>query len=132
MNINFCTELCTKTTSCFSRASSSKRFTFILFFLAGIFLFGILKQFRQLDLRSKQATVLIFLVIPVYHARISGIVFAYSVSYFTFFLGWVMIVRRNKIWRRALALLAIFLSFHTESLLFFVLLPFVNFLVLVP
>jgi len=102
--------------------------TFILFFLAGIFLFGILKQFRQLDLRSKQATVLIFLVIPVYHARISGIVFGYSVSYFILLLGWVMIVRSNKIWRRALALLAIFLSFHTESLLFFVLLPFVNFL----
>ena len=102
--------------------------TFILFFLAGIFFFGILKQFRQLNLRSKQATALTFLVIPVYHARISGIVLVYTVCYFTFFLGWVMIVRINKIWLRTLALLVIFLSFHTESLLFFVFLPFVNFL----
>ena len=102
--------------------------TFMLFFLAGIFLFGILKQFRQLDLRSKQVAVLIFLVIPVYHARVSGIVFGHAVNYFTFFLGWVMIVQCRKIWICTLALLAIFLSLHTESLLFFVLLPFANFL----
>ena len=101
--------------------------TFILFFLAGIFLFGILKQFRQLDLRSKQVTVLVFLVIPVYHARVSGIVFGHAVNYFTFFLGWVMIVQCRKILIYTLALLAIFLSLHTESLLFFVLLPFANF-----
>ena len=102
--------------------------TFVAFFLAGIFLFGILKQFKQLNLSSQQAAVLLFLVIPVYHARISGAVFYYSFCYFLFFLGWVMIVRCNKIWSRTLALLAIFLSLHTESLLFFVLLPFANFL----
>ncbi|MCX6531467.1 MAG: hypothetical protein NTY54_03985, partial [Actinobacteria bacterium] len=87
-----------------------------------------MKQFKQLNLWSQQAAVLLFLVIPVYHARVSGAVFYYSFCYFLFFLGWVMIVRCNKIWSRTLALLAIFLSLHTESLLFFVLLPFANFL----
>ena len=102
--------------------------TFIGFFLAGIFLFEILAKFKQLDLLSKQATVLLFLVIPVYHARISGTVFTYSVFYFIFFLGWVMILRFKKTRHCALGFLAIFLSFHLESLLFFVILPFVNFL----
>jgi len=102
--------------------------TFILFFLAGIFLFGILKQFKQLNLWSQHAAVLLFLVIPVNHARISGAVFFYSFCNFLFFLGWVIIMRSNKIWICTLGLLAIFLSFHTESLLFFVLLPFANFL----
>ncbi len=102
--------------------------TFVVFFLAGIFLFGVLKQFKQHNLWSQQAAVLLFLVIPVNHARISGAVFYYSFCYFLFLLGWVMIVRCNKIWSRTLALLAIFLSLHTESLLFFVLLPFTNFL----
>ena len=92
--------------------------TFILFFLAGIFLFGILKQFKQLNLWSQHAAVLLFLVIPVNHARISGAVFFYSFCNFLFFLGWVMIMRSNKIWICTLALLAIFLSFFFDLFCF--------------
>ena len=102
--------------------------TFGGFFVSGIFLFVILAKFKQVDLFSKRAAVLLFLITPVNHARVVELIFFYQVSYFLFFLGWVIIVRSQKAWSFSLALVAIFLSFQTESLLFFVLLPFMNFL----
>ena len=104
--------------------------TFMIFagyFITGIFLFVILTKFKQLDLFFKRATVLLFLIAPVNHARVAHL-FHYSSSYFLFFLGWAIMVRSKKVWSFSLALVAIFLSFQAESLLFFVLLPFVNFL----
>ena len=101
--------------------------TFLCFFLTSIFLFGILKRLPTVKIKYIQILVLLFLTVPVNHARISIIVFDYTSSYFLFFLGWLALVRYRSFRSFTLALLLLFLSLKTHSLLFFIMLPFLHF-----
>ena len=101
--------------------------TFLCFFVTGIFLFGILKKVPMVEAKHAQMLVLLFLVVPVNHARISLIVFDYTFSYFLFFLGWLILVRSRLFRSFVLSLLILFLSLKTHSFLFFLLLPFLHF-----
>ena len=71
--------------------------------------------------------VLLFLLSPVNHARVSLFVFQYVSSYFLFYLGWLVLVRFKSAKSFVLACVILFLSFKTHSFLFFVLLPFFHF-----
>ena len=101
--------------------------TFICFFLVSVFVFFILKQLSIFDLKYLKILVLIFLVVPVNHARISLVVFDYTFSYFMFYLGWFVLVCHRSLKAFLFALLLLFLSFKTHSFLFFVMLPFLHF-----
>ena len=101
--------------------------SFTIFFVAGFFVFEILKVGLRLSSPQLNFITLLFLLVPVNHARISVSVLDYSTSYFLFFLGWLILVRFKSLKSFVLACLILFLSFKTHSFLFFVLLPFLHF-----
>lgn len=101
--------------------------TFLCFFLTSIFLFGILKKVTNLNKEQLRLITLLFLIVPINHARISLVVFNYTSAYFLFFLGWLILVRYKSIKSFVLAWLVLFLSLKTHSLLLFMLLPFLHF-----
>ena len=101
--------------------------TFVLFFMSGLMAFQILRIFSKLSIPQVNSIVLLFLVIPVNHARIAVAVFDYTTSYFLFYLGWFVLVRYKSMRSFVLACVILFLSFKTHSFLFFVLLPFLHF-----
>ncbi len=101
--------------------------TFVLFFASGLFLYSILKQTSLFIDQDLKFVVLIFMIVPVNHARISAIIFQYTTSYFLFFLGWFLLVQYKPIKIFVLACVTLFLSFKTHSFLFFYLLPFIHF-----
>ena len=100
---------------------------FFLFFVASLFLFEILRSTYFLSKLQIQFFILLFLLAPVNHARISLVVFQYTTSYFLFYLGWFVLVRYKSTKSFVLACMILFLSFKTHSFLFFVLLPFLHF-----
>ena len=100
---------------------------FSLFFVASLFLFEILRSTYFLSKLQIQFFILLFLLAPVNHARISLVVFQYTTSYFLFYLGWFVLVRYKSTKSFVLACMILFLSFKTHSFLFFVLLPFLHF-----
>ena len=101
--------------------------TFILFFASGLVIFQILRVFSRLSISKVNLIVLLFLVLPVNHARISLVVFDYTSAYFLFYLGWFVLVRYKSPKSFVLACVILFLSFKTHSFLFFILLPFLHF-----
>jgi hypothetical protein len=101
--------------------------TFALFFFAGIFAFGILRSVLSSRSQFLGSLTLIFLLAPVNHARISRICFSYSLSYFLFFLGWLLLINHHSLTKFLLSWTALLVSLSTHSLLFFVLLPFLHF-----
>ena len=108
--------------------SGSKLFTFGFFLGAGVLTHQILKI--GLDFISpitKRLIVLLFLLIPVNHARISMIVFDYTETHFFFYLGWFVLVRFNSVISFGLACAILFWSFKTHSFLFFSALPLLHF-----
>ena len=100
---------------------------FFLFFFASLFLFEILRPNYFLSKPLTRFLILLFLLSPVNHARISLVVFQYVSSYFLFYLGWFVLVRFKSVKSFVLACVILFLSFKTHSFLFFVLLPFLHF-----
>lgn len=101
--------------------------TFLVFFLCGIFMFHILKTIPNLNSGTVNSLLILFLVLPVNHARISLVIFDYTSAYFLFYLGWFVLVRYKSMKSFVLACVILFLSFKTHSFLFFVLLPFLHF-----
>ena len=101
--------------------------TFFIFFVCGFLLFEILKRVQYLDISQVRWITLLFLIIPVNHARISLVVFDYSTSYLLFFLGWLALVRYHSFVSFSFSWLILLLSLKTHSLLFFLLLPFLHF-----
>ena len=101
--------------------------TFLVFFLCSIFMFYILKTIPNLNSGTVNSLVILFLVLPVNHARISLVVFDYTSAYFLFYLGWFVLVRYKSPKSFVLACVILFLSFKTHSFLFFILLPFLHF-----
>jgi MFS family permease len=101
--------------------------TFVLFFASGLLLYLILRPTSFFIDQDLKFVVLIFMIVPVNHARISAIIFQYTTSYYLFFLGWFLLVRYKSIKIFVLACATLFLSFKTHSFLFFYLLPFIHF-----
>ena len=101
--------------------------TLVLFFVSGLLLYLILRPTRFFIDQDLKFVVLIFMIVPVNHARISAVIFQYTTSYLLFFLGWFLLVRYKSTNSFVLACLILFLSFKTHSFLFFVLLPFLHF-----
>ena len=101
--------------------------TFVLFFVLGVILLVILRKLDFFSTSEIKLVVLIFLIAPVNHARISSVIFQYTTSYFLFYLGWFVLVRYKSTKSFVLACVILFLSFKTHSFLFFVLLPFLHF-----
>ena len=98
-----------------------------IFFLASFCVFEILKVGLRLSTPQLNFITLLFLLVPINHARISIAVFDYSTSYLLFFLGWMILVRYKSVTGFVLACVILLLSFKTHSFLFFALLPFLHF-----
>ena len=101
--------------------------TFLIFMLTAAIVFCILCKQQLFDSDQSRWIVLIFLLIPVNHARVAVSIFDYTTSYFLFYLGWFLLVRFKSAKSFVLACVILFLSFKTHSFLFFVLLPFLHF-----
>jgi hypothetical protein len=101
--------------------------TFFVFMACSLFVFLILRQGLVSDDSNVRLIVLLFLIVPVNHARIAVSIFDYTSSYFLFYLGWFVLVRYRSVKSFVLACVILFLSFKTHSFLFFVLLPFLHF-----
>ncbi len=101
--------------------------TFLVFMSCSLFVFWILRQGLVIDDSNARSIVLLFLIVPVNHARIAVAIFDYTSSYFLFFLGWFVLVRYKSTKGFVLGCVMLFLSFKTHSFLFFVLLPFLHF-----
>jgi len=100
---------------------------FICFFLAAVFLFGILGKHGPFSLSEIRLSVFLFLVLPFNTARVTLMVFPYSIGYFLFFAGWYLLVRSKSLQGRVMASLSIFASFSFHSLLSFYLLPLLHY-----
>lgn len=104
--------------------------TFIMFFVAGVFLFEILKKIPFFSLSQNQSVVLLFLIVPLNHARIALTMFGYTTSYFLFFLAWMVLVKSSS-WTAFLSASFCFMwSFMTHSFLIFSVLPILHFVYL--
>ena len=95
-----------------------KYLTFFLMLGSGYLLDTILRRDFRMVLEERFILVLLFLILPLNIARVSLIIFPYTFCYFMFFLAWYFFYK-NKF----LSLIFFFISFNTNSLLLFYLLP---------
>ena len=102
-------------------AWSYKVLTFILMFSTGIAFDFILKKQKFIQIELRFLIVMFFLILPFYWARVALIDIVYTLSYFLFFFSWSILSKY-----RILAVLLFFISFNTNSLLVFYLLPFLD------
>jgi hypothetical protein len=96
---------------------------FVLFFIVAVFLFAISEKFSLLDVSQRTILVLMFLLLPFNSARLTLMVFHYSVAYFLFFFAWYLLVVLNTVRSKLAACVLFFLSFQMFALLVFFLLP---------
>ena len=97
--------------------------TFCLFFCAGVFLFGIVKQVSLFTVFEKKLIVCFFLVLPFNATRLALNVFYYTEAYFLFFAAWYTLVVFNSRISRFISFILFFLSFLMFTNLVFFLLP---------
>lgn len=95
--------------------------TFLLIFSSGVFLYRILQLQSWITKSSQLLIVMLYLVTPLYAARVSLSVFIYTLCLFFFFGAWFLIGKN-----RFFSLLSFFLSFNTQSLLVFYMLPILD------
>jgi len=96
--------------------------TLVLMFCAGLCLNEILKRHANvLHPSLRLLIVILFLVAPFNIARVALVDFRYTLCYFMFFLAWYFVPQR-----RLLAAACFFLSFNTQSLLVFYVLPVID------
>lgn len=95
--------------------------TFVLMFGAGIALDRVLRHFGFISPRMRFVIVLLFLALPLYWGRLALINIHYTICYFLFFLAWAG-MRKHRVMSLAL----FFLSFSTNSLLVFFVIPFAD------
>jgi hypothetical protein len=104
--------------------------TFIMFFVAGLFLFEILKKIPFISLAQSRSVVLLFLIFPLNHARVPLVMFGYTTSYFLFFLAWMLLVKYTSWIAFFSAWVCFTWSFMTHSFLIFSMLPILHFVYL--
>ena len=104
--------------------------TFLMFFFSSLFLHNIFKKFTPMSAEQIRVALLIALLLPVNHSRISLQMFGYTTSYFLFFLAWMFLLNHRKQMGFWVAVFLFFWSFMTHSFLFFYLLPVAHYLFL--
>ena len=104
--------------------------TFTMFFASGLFLHNILRKFTPINNEQIRIAVLVALLLPVNHSRISLQMFGYTTSYFLFFLAWMLLVSHYKRVQFWVSILLFFWSFMTHSFLFFYVLPLGHYILL--
>jgi len=102
--------------------------TFLMFFASSMFLHKILKKFELINADQIRITVLVALLLPVHHSRISLQMFGYTTSYFLFFLAWMLLICHQKRAQFWVSIILFIWSFMTHSFLFFYILPIAHFL----
>ena len=100
---------------------SYRALTFFLIFLSGIVFYKIITRFFWVDSSCRFLVTALYLITPLYSARVALIDFPYTFSMFIFLLGWLLIGRV-----RLLSLAFFFISFNTASLLVFYALPILD------
>jgi len=95
--------------------------TFILYYGIGYYFYLILRRTRLLEERQAFLAAVIFLVLPFNLGRGALCLFPYTLCLFIFMLAWSILPQK-----RFLSLLLFFISFNTNSLLVFYLLPLVE------
>jgi len=98
---------------------------FVLMFGAGVFVYKIVSRLNVFTKFQCQLFTLVFLLLPVNHARFSIQTFEYSMANFFFFLGWYLLATR-RLSLRLPALLCFLVAIGTPSYLTFMLLPLVH------
>ena len=98
---------------------------FVLMFGAGVFAYKIILRAKLFSEAQCRLFALVFLLLPVNHARFSIQTFEYSFAYFFFFLGWYLVLLRKPVWRIA-ALICFLVAIGTPSFLTFMILPLIN------
>lgn len=99
---------------------------FISFGIVGIAFYKVLSCLDFFDIRSTRVIALIAIVFPVNHARIAMITLPYSVCLALFFVAWLILLqslRLNDRLLRVFSYVLFFLSFTTQSLLVFFVIP---------
>jgi hypothetical protein len=104
--------------------------TFMMFFASSLFLHNILRKFDLANTEQIRIAVLVALLLPVNHSRISLQMFGYTTSYFLFFLAWMLLINHRRRAQFCISILLFFWSFMTHSFLFFYLLPVVHYILL--
>ncbi len=100
---------------------SYKFLTFVLMAVAGLFLNEVLKRNGTFGCQTRWCVILLFLLLPFNMARVPLIDFPYTACYVMFFGAWLAIDRY-----RVLSAILFFLSFNTNSLLVFYVLPILD------
>lgn len=97
---------------------SYKILTFILIFFTGVLFYKLL--IRDVKLKQNQAFFvgMLYLISPLFIARVALIDFGYVLCVFLFFAGWWYFFEK-----RIISLLLFFISFNTQSLLVFYCIP---------
>ena len=101
---------------------------FVTYLFTAFFLNYILSKIRIIDSLSRLFIVLIFALFNINSARIAIILLPYAICNFLFFFGFYLIVKfffRKIILYRILSLFCFFISFSTNSFLFFYIIPFI-------
>ncbi len=98
-----------------------KALTFTLMFISGLLLNQIIKRHSNINDSIRFSIVILFLVLPYNQVRPLMAVFQYSVCYFLFYLAWYLIDKQKII-----SVILFLISFYTNSLLMFFLIPVVE------
>jgi len=94
-----------------------------------VFAYKIILRLNLFSIAQSRFFTLVFLLVPVNHARFSIQTFEYSFAYFFFFLGWYLVILHKPIWR-VVSLAAFLIAIGTPSFLAFMILPLINLLYL--
>ena len=95
---------------------------FFSFLCSTVLLFDFLKKIKEIDRMSRFFIMIFFSIFPLIFSRIGVAALCYALSNLFFYLGLFLVGRyfdKRKIHIRIMALMAIFLSFSTNSILFF-------------
>jgi hypothetical protein len=102
--------------------------TFFCYFGSGVILFVLLKSILNITAKTNRLLVVLFLIIPVTHARFAITESDDASSYFLFFLGWLLLAMNKSLRYFFSASTILFLSFKTHSVLIFFLIPLFHFI----
>lgn len=96
---------------------------YLLMFSTGIFLWLILGRIKFLNQDEKYQIVVLFLVLPLYAARVALINFPGTLCYAIFFIAWFMLAKIEYLAVRILTLGLFLISFRNNAFLVFYSLP---------
>lgn len=101
---------------------SYKDVSFLNYFIVSFGLFYILTKYKLLDKENAFWLCALFAVFPLNHARVAFCIGQYGVCYALFTIASILLLER-KTWSKALSVPLFIISFFTNSLLVFFLVP---------